>query len=159
MASIGIDPGHFRAKIVEPALGALGLPGSEAAIRLVCGTAAQESGLRFLMQDKGPALGLFQIEPATWSDIVANFFPGHSDIAAKVAAMLTSSWRPIDELACNPRFGAAVCRIVYFRAPDPLPDAGDLDGQARYWKRFYNTAGGAGTVAEYVSNYRRTFGG
>ena len=63
--------------------------------------------------------------------------------------------RPFAAARLEPRYAAAVCRVLYFRAPDPLPDAGDLDGLAKYWKRFFNTRDGAGTVAEFVSDYRR----
>jgi len=39
--------------------------------------------------------------------------------------------------------------------PAPLPDAGDLGGLARYWKRYFNTPKGAGTAAGFIESYRR----
>jgi hypothetical protein len=156
---MGVDPNQFRACIVEPALGALELPGAEAAIRLVLGTAIQESGLQSLVQRSGPALGFFQIEPATLHDLYENFLASRCDLDGRLA-LIQAGWpRREKQLVTNPLYAAAVCRLIYYRAPDPLPDAGDLDGIAKYWKRFYNTAGGAGTVAEFVSNYRRALGG
>ena len=45
-------------------------------------------------------------------------------------------------------YGAAVCRLCYYRKPDALPEAGDIEGQALFWK--YNTVFGKGTVSKYV---------
>jgi hypothetical protein len=156
---MGIDPIHFRACIVEPALGRLALPGGEAAIRLVLGTAIQESGLQALVQKGGPALGFFQTEPATLTDLIMNFLRAREALEQRLLSLQATWPWPDKQLVTNPLYAAAVCRLIYYRAPDPLPDADDLDGIAKYWKRFYNTAGGAGTVAEFVSNYRRALGG
>jgi hypothetical protein len=68
-----IDPRQFRALIVRPALESINL-WSQQAEDLVMGTAAQESRLIYLRQlGNGPALGLFQMEPATHNDIWVNF--------------------------------------------------------------------------------------
>jgi len=45
---------------------------------------------------------------------------------------------------------AAVCRLCYYRKPDPLPKAGDIEGQAAFWTQHYNTPLGKGTVTKYV---------
>lgn len=55
----------------------------------------------------------------------------------------------------NLRFAAAMCRAHYSRVKEPLPDANDLFELGRYWKKYYNTEKGAGTVDEFVSNYLR----
>ena len=36
-----------------------------------------------------------------------------------------------------------------------LPQQGDLAAQAAYYKRHYNTADGAATVAQYMANWQR----
>ena len=46
--------------------------------------------------------------------------------------------------------GPAVCRLCYYRKPDALPEAGDIEGQAAFWKQHYNTPLGKGTVTKYV---------
>jgi hypothetical protein len=155
MEAIGLNPREFRARIVEPALGRLALPGGEAAIRLVLGTGVQESGLRALQQSGGPALGFFQIEPATLADLAANFLQPRGNLMAALTEF-AGGWPSWDQqLATNPLFAAAVCRLIYWRSPLPLPDADDLDGLAKYWKRVFNTDEGKGSVAEFVANYRR----
>jgi hypothetical protein len=43
------------------------------------------------------------------------------------------------------------------RKPDPLPEAGDVEGQGAFWKKHYNTPLGAGTVPKYVLKVTSTF--
>lgn len=160
MEAIGISAGVFRARIIEPALGKLALPGGEAAIRLVLGTAAHESeGFTKIVQDKGPALGFFQVEPGDLVDLDENFLAYRKELSALLDQLIAPWPDPSLQLVTNPLFAAAVCRLIYLRAPAPLPDADDIDGLGKYWKRFYNTDEGAGTVAEFVSDYRRYIGG
>ena len=68
-----MDAFQLRTEIVKPALEAIGYY-SPAAEALIMGTAAQESHLKYVKQlGDGPALGLFQMEPATHDDIWANY--------------------------------------------------------------------------------------
>ena len=150
-----IDPVQFRATVVRPALRLIG-HWSEAAENLVWGTAVQESRLRWLRQlEGGPALGLFQMEPATHDDIWTNYLAYRSALAGEVGRLLAPAPSRLDQLATNLLYGAALARVHYLRAPQALPAAGDIDGLAAYWKRFYNTGLGAGTADEFAANYRR----
>ena len=62
-----------------------------------------------------------------------------------------------ENLATNPMYGAAVCRQCYYRKPDALPAAGDIEGHANFWKKHYNTLLGAGTVTKYVYKVGQAF--
>ena len=55
-----------------------------------------------------------------------------------------------ENLATNLMYGAAVCRLCYYRKAEALPEAGDIEGQGHYWKTHYNTPLGKGTVTKYV---------
>ena len=55
-----------------------------------------------------------------------------------------------ENLATNLMYGAAVCRLCYYRKPDPLPEASDIGGQGKFCKQHNNTPLGAGTVPKYV---------
>ena len=55
-----------------------------------------------------------------------------------------------ENFATNLMYGAAVCRLCYYRKPDALPEAGDIEGQAAFWKQHCNTPLGKGTVTKYV---------
>jgi hypothetical protein len=135
---------------------------SPAAENLVVGTALHESsGLRHLDQvtgpddaTLGPAIGLFQIEPATHADLQANFLAYRPALADRLARLLAAEPEREAQLATNLCYATAVCRLIYLRAPEPLPKADDVEGLARYWKRFYNTRRGRGAEAQFILHYR-----
>ena len=52
-------------------------------------------------------------------------------------------------------YACSMCRVHYLRCSDVLPSAGDIDGQAAYYKRWYNTPLGKGTVEQYIDNWHR----
>jgi hypothetical protein len=56
----------------------------------------------------------------------------------------------------NDRLGVIFARVHYLRVADPIPL--DVLGQAKYWKRWYNTGLGRGTVEEYLANWERGCG-
>lgn len=151
-----IHPGHFRALVVRPTLEALGLH-SPAAENLLIGTALQESGLRWLRQlGEGPALGLYQMEPATCRDIWQNYLAFHRDLAQRVSRL--GDREELGHLVTRLDYATAMARVHYLRRPEPLPDAGDIEGLARYWKGYYNTAQGRGTVGAFILKYRQFAG-
>lgn len=147
----------FRTQVVHPALNSIALY-SPAAEQLVLGTAIQESRLLYVEQiGGGPALGYFQMEPATHDDIWNNFLKYRPILAGKVSSLLSS-----DEikdkcaaLRTNNVYAAAMCRVDYFRQKPPLPSANDIKAMAQYWKTYYNTGGGGGTVDEFMLNWNR----
>lgn len=144
-----IDPKQFRDLVIRPALVELGLHSYDAEI-LLLRTALVESGLVYLHQiGGGPARGPFQIEPATHDDIFENYLSFRPKFHGLVMGLAAPLPRLVDQLASNLIYSAAICRLVYFRIPAPLPAAEDLDGQAEYWKRHYNTPAGAGTVQKF----------
>ena len=147
-----IDLDQFRDLVIEPTLEHLGLY-SVAATELVLGTAIQESRVTYIKQlGSGPALGLFQMEPATHNDIWDNYLRYREDLAGRVAD--TGRTQP-DEMIWNMRYACAMCRVHYRRVREPLPTAGDLPSQAAYWKEHYNTPLGRGTQTEYIENWER----
>lgn len=144
--------------IIRPALAALQL-GGQGAEELVLGTACQESECgRYIVQiGGGPALGPFQMEPATHQDLHANFI-NHRPLLRIRLNSLSKGIGDAQEMVWNWRYAAAMCRIHYYRKRDALPSAGNLSGQAHYWKQHYNTFLGKGTVQEYVDNWRQHVG-
>lgn len=149
-----IDLDQFRNLIIEPTLKELELY-SVAAVELVLGTAIQESRLSYLKQlGGGPAMGPFQMEPATHDDIFENYLQYQGILRQRVMAQVRSGFDPdANNMAGNLYYACAMCRVHYYRSPDPLPKVGDLPAQARMWKRVYNTPLGAGTEAEYIENW------
>ena len=137
-------------KAIRPALNTLE-KGGLAAEQLVLGTGIQESLLVNRQQlGGGPALGLFQIEPATHDDCWKNYLNFRDALAEKVRQTLDAGQKPEAEtMKANDRYAAAMCRIRYLRASDPLPAPNEINAMANYWKQHYNTPLGAGTPEEF----------
>jgi len=146
---------QVRDLIIMPVLRTLDLPSDRptngvAACELLMGTAMQESRFEALHQyGGGPALGLWQMEPATatynWT-----WLNTKADIKASVMKFVTGqNWN--DQLVGNLYLACALARIDYYRQPAPLPAAGDLPAQAAYYKQYYNTPAGAATIEEYIT--------
>lgn len=127
---------------------------SLAAEQLVFCTGLHESHYKYLDQlDRGsgivlgPALGLFQMEKATFRDHWT-YISGNDELLDVFTAALIEGelW---EQLTHNLLFAAMMCRIHYWRVPEALPAADDLDGLAGYWKKYYNTRLGKGTIAQF----------
>jgi hypothetical protein len=146
-----LDPEQFRRLVIRPALQTIGL-WSGAAETLLLGTALTESGLTWLRQTGGgPALGLYQIEPATHADLRRNYLAFRPRLAARLLGLSAGVGPGQDQLVWNLGYATAIARLVYYRVPAPLPAADDLAGLARYWKAHFNTALGKGRTADFVA--------
>lgn len=145
---------QLREYIVRPALESIDA-WSAAAENLVMGTAAQESHLKYVRQiGGGPAVGLFQMEPATHIDIWDNYLQYRDRLAEKILDSISAPGIPkAERMMWDLRYAAIMCRVHYRRVPKPLPDKHEIHSLAEYWKEFYNTPEGAGTVYEFVQNY------
>lgn len=159
MNSLGLDTDQLRIEVIRPTLQAIGLwsPVSEC---LVLGTGIVESRLKYIKQiGKGPALGIFQMEPFTHNDLWRTTLWG-KELGMKVGNLI----RPFTGIAPNPRqmignldYAAAMCRVHYRRIKAPLPTMNALD-MARYWKQYYNTPLGAGTVEKATPAFQIALG-
>jgi len=154
-----IDLHQFENLIVTPTLNQIELA-SPAAVELLVGTAIQESRITFVKQlGDGPALGVFQMEPATHDDIWENYLLHRPELAALVArATRYPGIGMSHDMVGNLWYATAMARVHYRRVPEPLPEPGDLEGMANYWKDHYNTHQGAGTVEEYIEHWHEAYG-
>jgi hypothetical protein len=150
------DPKKFREEYIIPACKTLDLY-SKAAENLLLGTALQESLLTYVRQmPHGPALGFFQMEPETYKDCFINFLDFHVELKNKLMSLTVTKEMPDPFiLVGNHTFAAAMCRIKYYRVPEKLPDEDDIEGLAKYWKKWYNSSEGAGEIEEFVEKYER----
>jgi len=155
---------EFRGSVIMPALRWMGAH-SPAAERLLYGTAMHESaGLLYARQIEGPARGAYQMEPATLADLWANWLryrPAQAQWlrAASPAVALGAAGEGIDPAEpinlLSPLYATVAARLQYLRDPEPLPDADDLDGLARYYKRSWNTHRGKATEQDFVEAVQR----
>lgn len=148
-----MNAAQLRMDIVRPALEAIGLY-SAAAENLVMGTAAQESRLEYVRQINGPAMGLWQMEAATYYDHWQTYLVYHPELVEQVFRAIDVTDPPqAERLVWDVRLAAIMCRIDYRRVPEALPAFDDIWGLASYWKRHYNSALGAGHEQQFVNNY------
>lgn len=143
-------------KVIRPALQDSGLY-STASLKLVAGTAATESGMgEYLVQIKGPALGIFQMEPATHDDLWKNFILLNPAYRAMMVELFGIHDTPsASRLIWNLRYATVMCRLHYRRVKAPLPEANNILGLANYWKKYYNTHLGAGEPQDFVVAYMK----
>jgi hypothetical protein len=150
-----LDIKQLRDDVVRPVLTALNAHSAAAEV-LLLGTAAQESHVTYLRQlGGGPALGIYQMEPATHDDIWDNYLSYRSSVADGVSSYLAPNQPRHDQLIWNLAYATAMCRMHYRRVPASLPAANDVAGLAAYWKAHYNTPLGAGTEEEFIENFDR----
>lgn len=162
-----LDPGWWRRQVVRPALERVGL-WSESAEVLLVGTALAESRLSWLRQlGGGPALGPYQVEPATHRSLWADLLRYRLQLAVDVLELAggtasdlpTYRWTALaDRLQHHlvasthttsiPQmwwYATAVARCRYLWDRNPLPPADDPEALAAYYVRVYN-AGGKATI-------------
>lgn len=148
---MSIAPDQLREYIVRPSLKAIDLH-SKAAEELIMLTAATETMCgAYIHQVKGPALGIYQMEPATYKDIWRNYLSYNHSLADNIAGL----GKGAECLAGNLYYATAMARVHYLRVPSALPHYLDEYGLAKYWKDHYNTHLGKGTVEKAVQMYRR----
>lgn len=146
----------FRELIIRPVHLAMGPEFSSLSAELLSyGTALTESDLSYLQQmGGGPALGLWQMEEATFLDHL-EYLERRPDLRDKVKPFALH-WPPkVEELPGNLYLGAAMTRIHYWRKRQPLPDPDDLAGLAHYWKTHFNTILGAGKISDFLAHAAR----
>ena len=123
-------------------------------VELLMLTAATESRLgTYYRQVKGPALGIMQMEPPTAFDIYNNFllYPKNADLKEWVEHLRGN--QPVETaLKYNLAYQIAMARIHYWRVKSPLPK-NEVDDLAIYWKKYFNTPAGRGTVEKAAKDY------
>jgi hypothetical protein len=171
IAGVGLNVEHLRSKVIQPALGKIGL-WSMPAEELLLGTAAQESALRHLTQlGSGPARGLLQVEVGTHTGVWLNHVRYRPQLRDTLLGMVGSELIEVDIdggedsdtifmphhncLITKLDYAFCIARLKYRMTPEPLPDPKDVEAMGAYWKKHYNTAAGAGTIEEFVVNYKR----
>jgi hypothetical protein len=150
-----INAADFRAYVVNPALAALapaGIPVTKTAADLLMATAAMETDLgTWLTQVGGPALGMFQMQPATLAGLVSAMTPAQQAAVAKIKTVQPYA----EQIETNLLLAAALARLFYWNAPAPLPPD-TLDGLWGYYKQWWNTPAGAATEADFIAALKLT---
>lgn len=124
---------------------------SENAEELLVFTAATESMLgEYLYQIKGPARGIFQMEPTTEKDIWENCLRYKDSLHNRVSNYCTFA---DDSLTFNLGYQIVMARIHYLRVPEKLPNKDDVQAMAAYYKKYWNTIKGKANITEAINKY------
>ena len=131
---------------------------SEDAVNLVIATGIVESRYEYIRQmGDGPARSFWQVEPATCVDNLAHYLKHRPELMRKCAQATlvdVKHWQNYDErvwaeiLEKNIAAGIVHCRLKYWRVPKKMPSS--VEGQAAYWKKYYNSEGGKGDPEHFV---------
>ena len=153
---MSIDPAQLRDLIDETLLVMLPSMHSIEARELLMMTAAQESHCGKYLQQVGcgVALGIFQMEPATYDDLFDNYLRYHQELLR----VLYENFRVHEEnfkiqLKGNIPYQIVLARLQFRRFPEKLPSAEDTNAMACYYKKYWNTIKGKATIAEVLFNY------
>lgn len=118
---------------------------SQSAVNLLLGTLAQESKFgRYLRQNGGPAIGVFQVEPATFV-YLQNRYQGEYPVIAG---------RKAEDMEWDLKLAIIMARLKYRSVSAKLPDPNSVADMAAYWNLWYNGNPNKGTDEEFVENYK-----
>lgn len=154
---MGINPDHLRDYVIVPALRRMGESYlSDDAVELLLMIAAHESHLgTYLKQTKGPALGIYQMEPFTFNDILDNYVAYKPNLQYIVQPFVYSTVIPEHLLVHDLQFATIMARIHLLRDRYALPSHTDTVAMAKYAKRVWNTEAGKATSNDYLRAYER----
>jgi len=129
---------------------------SDDARELLMLTAAQESHCgKYLKQINGPAIGIFQMEPATYNDLFDNYLVYNQDLLKIIGTFNLNSGTWVLHMTGNIVYQIIIARLQYRRFKEAIPSAKDIPGLAYYYKKYWNTIMGKATVQEAMDNYNR----
>lgn len=145
---------QLRELIIRPALKDLSLYSLEAEELLVFTCAVESNGGEFIKQLDGPALGIYQMEPATYNDVWQNFIAKKSSLVLMLGSNFNAFSMPDEyRLIYDLRFATAMTRLHYERVPQPLPNKDDANALWNYYKTYYNTSYGAAQRLDSIKKY------
>lgn len=145
---------QFTKYVIEPVLRSMGLY-SEEAVRLLLMIMAHESRKGYyIKQTVGPAVGVYQMEPATHDDIYRFLsMRGKEHLVSNFEVYQASFSDGASEMAGNMYYATAMARAFFLRFPESLPKGSDEE-LAKYAKRRWNTSAGKATWQDYLKAYQ-----
>lgn len=159
---MSLDLQQFSDFIIGPVLEILRIPDSEqgAATQLLLGTAMVESSLKYVKQlGHGPALGVYQMEPATHNDVYDNYLKYKPALESLVRSLTIEGYP--EELIGNMFYATAMCWMQYnrFKNISALPEYNEYVAMAHYHKKYYNTASGHTDVVQSTKIFKQIVDG
>jgi hypothetical protein len=130
-----------------------GIPKTQDAFDLIFETGCAETGYRHLDQMKAKkgigAVSFWQLEPATIRDCWDNYISYRKPLIEATYKLGLIEENKVFCVYSNIALAVAFTRIQYRRFPKAIPTT--LPERANYWKTFWNTIKGKGTVEHYIA--------
>ena len=143
--------------IIKPTLEYMGgnYYSKDAAFLLLCTAAVESNCGYYIKQVGGPALGIWQMEPDTYNDIIDNC-DAINENNIKFYNKIHRLWNfenygVVHALISHPVYACAMARLKYSMDSAALPDHNDIKAVYDYYKRIYNTPLGASTYDKFKS--------
>jgi len=145
---------QLREFVIKPALLDLTMYSEDAEELLVFTCATESNGCSFIKQVNGPALGIYQMEPATYNDIWQNYIMKKGSLVMQMSTNFNAHRMPDEQrLIYDLRFASAMCRLHYARIVNPIPAHDDIEALWLYYKTYYNTSLGAAIKEDSILRY------
>lgn len=128
---------------------------SLSAENLLVGTAAQESGLGICLHE-GKRWGIYHLTTTAHKAVWDKYLIHNPELASRIRGMAGQRSflkDPNAELITNLKYTTAIAWMVYRRCEQPLPEAEDVAGLAKYWHRHFHPKP-TGTEQQFIRNYR-----
>jgi len=145
---------QLRELIIKPALSKLHAYSEVASELLVFTCAVESEGGTYVKQIKGPALGIYQMEPKTYYDIWQKFIRNKSNMLMLMTTnFLCPRVPPEERLIYDLEFATAMGRIHYQRIQEALPKSADPEVLWEYYKQYWNTPEGSAKKDKSLKAY------
>lgn len=146
---------QLREYIIKPVLNMLQMYSDDAVELLVFTCAVESDGGTYVKQIQGPALGIFQMEPKTYTDIWQNYIRSRSNLTQLMGLHFDAYRMPDPErMIYDLRFATAMARLHYRRSSLLLPNRKDVDAIWNYYKQIYNTPAGKADKGIAIKKYQ-----
>lgn len=132
---------------------ALGWGANDTAAALIQETIAAETQMGTYPDNTSESgHGLTQFDEIGFRDVVERTRDKDKHIIRKKFGYQLSELT-VKDLDNDPTLAIIFCRLKYKLRPEPIPS--DIVSRASYWKRFYNSALGKGTIEHYLDSAER----
>jgi hypothetical protein len=149
------DITQFRTDIVTPTLDALQIRGKEFIELLVFTCAVESAGGTYVKQNKGTALGIYQLEPSTFTDLWHNYILRKPDVVNLLSLNLSLHRVPDPIQLITDLSLATVCCVLFYKWKKVQINSIDENHLWEIYKEFYNTPLGKSEKEPSLKAYRK----
>lgn len=149
------DITQFRQEIVMQSLSPLNIRSPHVVELLVFTCATESAGGTYVHQVKGPALGIYQIEPTTFTDIWTNYILRKPDIVNMLSLHFGIHRVPQPQDVVYDLRLATIMTAMFYQYRKAIPVDSEISTLWKLYKQYYNTDKGAATEDASIKAYKK----